>query len=194
MGDHFIEQAVITLNLLRQSLFYPHLSTWAHHNKTLNYDATPMGPMGFRVLIHEPVKTRTSWGFHAMPVHYVGSALHHYRCFTVFPIKTRSIKHSETVEHRNDFITLPIVTPKDKVVSEISKLKQEMAIIPSPISNNKLTATKQLQTMFSKYKGNEPSTTIDVDKNNATPHQHYDVVELNQQSMLKRNLQRNLRR
>ena len=78
MWDHLIEQAVITLNLLRQNLVYPHLSAWAYHNRTLNYDATPMVPMGCRVLIHEPAKTRTSWGFHATPGHRVGPALQRY--------------------------------------------------------------------------------------------------------------------
>ena len=36
MWDLLIEQAVITLNLLRQSLVNPHLSDWAHYNHILN--------------------------------------------------------------------------------------------------------------------------------------------------------------
>ena len=108
--------------------------------------------MGCRVLIHEPAKTITSWGFHAMPGCYVGPALHHYLCFTVFPAKTRSIIHCDTVEFRHEFVTVPAVTPEDKVVNAISKLEQELAIIPSPSSLNQLNAIEKLQTMFSKHK------------------------------------------
>ena len=54
---------------------------------------------------------------------------------------------------------MPEVTPKDKVVNAISKLKQELAAIPSPSSLNQLSAIEKLQSMFSNYKKNEPSTT-----------------------------------
>ena len=84
MWDHLIEQAVITLNLLRQSLVHPHLSVWAHYDGVLNYDATPMGPIGCRELIQKPVKSRSSWGFHDLPGYYVGPTSHRYRYFTVF--------------------------------------------------------------------------------------------------------------
>ena len=36
MCDHLIEQTVITLNLLRQSLVHSHLSAYAHYYGTLN--------------------------------------------------------------------------------------------------------------------------------------------------------------
>ena len=145
-----------------------------------------MGTMGCMVLIQEPTKSRSFWGFHTVPCYYVGPALYHYRCFTVFPIKTRSIRQCETVEFRHDIITVPVVTPEDKVVNAISKLKQELAAIPSPSSNNQLTAIERLQTMFSKFKNNEPSTTIEIDKNMTTPHQHYDTVQTNQPSTVKK--------
>ena len=113
-----------------------------------------MGPMGRRVLIHEPAKLRLSWGFHVVPGYHIGPTLHHYRCFTVFPIKTISIRHCETVKFCHNFITVPVVTPEDKVVNSISKLEQELAAITSSSSNNQLTAIEKLQTMFSKYKKN----------------------------------------
>ena len=111
-----------------------------------------MVPMGCRVLIHAPEKLRSSGGFHAVPGYYVGPALNHYRCFIVFPIKTISIIHSDTVEFRHNFITVPVVMTGVKVVSAITQLKQELAAMPSPSSIHQLTAIKQLPSLFYKHK------------------------------------------
>ena len=110
---------------------HPHLSEWSHYNGVFDYNATPMGPSGCRVLIHEPVKNRTSWGVHAIEGHYTGTALHHYRNFTVFPSKTKSSRISDTVEFRHTCITVPQITPEDKVINAITKLKSELESIPT---------------------------------------------------------------
>ena len=136
MWDKLIPQAVITLNLLRQSNLHPHLSAWAHYNETLNFNATPMGPLGCKVLMHELNNNRSSWGFCAIEGYYVGPAMYHYRSYTVFPTKTKSLRTSDTVEFRHHYITTPAVSPKDKVIDAISRLKKELASIPSPNSTN----------------------------------------------------------
>ena len=58
MWDLLIEQTVTTLNLFRQNLLHPNFSDWAYCNGALNHDDNPMGPMGSRVMIHEPEKLR----------------------------------------------------------------------------------------------------------------------------------------
>ena len=137
-----------------------------------------MDPMGCRVLIHEPEKSRSSWGFHDVPVYCVGTALNHYCYFTVFPIKNRSVRHSQIVEFCHNFITVPVVTLEEKVVIAITKLKQELAATSSPSSSYQLTAIKQLQNLFSKHKVNKTSTNINVDEQDEFPHQHHNKVEL----------------
>ena len=97
-----------------------------------------MGTAGCRVLIHEPVKNRTYWRSHTIEGHYTGPALHHYRNFTVFPSKTRSSRVSETVEFRHASITAPQIKPDDKVINAITKLKSELASIPTPDKNNQI--------------------------------------------------------
>ena len=98
MWDLLLQQTIITLNLLRQSNVYPYLSAWSHYDGVFDYNTTPMGPLGCKVLIHELVKTRSSWSFHCIPRYYCGLALHHYRSVTVFPNKTRTPYISDTVE------------------------------------------------------------------------------------------------
>ena len=163
MWDHLIEQAFITLNLLRQSQFHPHLSTWTHYNDALNYDDTPMDPMGYREMIHEPEKLRSSWGFNAAPGYCVGPALNHYRCFAIFPIKIRTPRIGDTIEFRHDHITVPHATLEEKVTNAITKLKQDLAATPSPNSIHQLTAIKQIKSLFSKHQEKQSSINNNVD-------------------------------
>ena len=138
--------------MLQQSNIHPHLSVWSHYNGVFDYNATPMGPLGCKVLIHEPVQTRSSLSFHCIPGYYCGPALHHYRSVTVFPNKTRTPRISDTAEFQYHYIIVPIVTSEDKVVDTISKLKTELAGIPTPNSTPQLAAIKNLQEIFSRYK------------------------------------------
>ena len=114
--------------------------------------------MGCRILIHKPVKVCSSWEFRAIPGYYTGPALHHYCCFTVFPSSTRTPQTSNTVEFRHHYITVPTITPEDRVISAIAKLKQELASIPSPKSEHQLSALYNRKTLFSKYKESSTST------------------------------------
>ena len=66
-----------------------------------------MEPTGYRSLIHEPIRNRTSWGAHAIEGCYASPALHHYRNFTFFYSKTRVSRVSDIVEFRHDIITTP---------------------------------------------------------------------------------------
>ena len=113
-------------------------------------------------MIYEPVILRSSWDFHATPAYYFGLALNHYRCFTVFLTKTRTPRTSDTVEFLHNFITVPHVTPEDRVINAITKIKQELAAVPSPNSSHQLTAIKELKSVFSKCKEKESTINNNV--------------------------------
>ena len=57
----FIPQTVTTLNMLRQSRINPKLSAHDQLFGTLNYNRTPLAPLGTKVIIHEKPKQRASW-------------------------------------------------------------------------------------------------------------------------------------
>lgn len=150
MWNYLVKQTVITLNLLRQSRIHPHLSAWEHWNRTFNCNTAPIGQLGCHALMHEPVKIRYSWGYHTLPGYCIGPALHHYRCFRVFPTKTRSPRTSKTVEFRHQSITAPEVTPVGKVIDAISKLRKELALTPSPQSDHQSQAINSIKSLFTK--------------------------------------------
>ena len=145
MWDHLIEQIIITINLLRQSKVHPHVSAWVHYKGFLDYNATPMVPAWCKVLTHEPVKNGTSWGFRAIEGQYTGPATHHYRNFTVFSTKTRSVRTSDTVEFRQASIIATQITSEDIVINASTALKRELAAISTPNGSNKLETLANLR-------------------------------------------------
>jgi hypothetical protein len=53
LWDRLIPQAVLTLNLLRQSNKTPSISAYQHVNGNFDYNKMPLGPLGCAVEIHE---------------------------------------------------------------------------------------------------------------------------------------------
>jgi hypothetical protein len=58
LWDRILPQASTTLNFLRTSRLNPRLSSEAHLNGNLDFNRTPLAPLGTRVIVHEtPEKT-----------------------------------------------------------------------------------------------------------------------------------------
>ena len=56
----------------------PSISAWEHYNGTLNFDATPIGPMSCPVIIHSKPSKQRSWDFRGRKGFSIGPALNHY--------------------------------------------------------------------------------------------------------------------
>eukprot|EP00804_Cyclotella_cryptica_P021962 CCRYP_000901-RA/>CCRYP_000901-RA protein AED:0.35 eAED:0.34 QI:0/0/0/1/1/1/2/0/655 len=87
--DLLIPHAELTLNLLRASHCNPTRSACKDLFGYFNFDATPMGPAGCRVLIHNKATTRCSWDYCSHEGFYVGPA------FTTIAATTSSTKNLE---------------------------------------------------------------------------------------------------
>jgi hypothetical protein len=74
LWPHLIEQATITINLLRASQRNPQVSAHSVLEGNFNFDATPMAPPGTKVLIHEKPQQRGSWDPHGIEGWYLGPA------------------------------------------------------------------------------------------------------------------------
>ena len=77
LWDKLLPQALITLNLLRSSRINPRLSAQAQVHGAFNYDSTPLGPPGTKVLVHQKPSVRETWAPHALDGWYLGPALNH---------------------------------------------------------------------------------------------------------------------
>ena len=122
LWDLLLPQAELTLNLLRQATLDPSQSAWSYFHGTLNYDATPIGPLGCDIIAHRKTATRNSWDFRGAAGWYVGVALQQYRCHTIVAKSTRAVQISDTVEFRHQHLTQPEVTPMDLIVHGVNTL------------------------------------------------------------------------
>ena len=85
--DKLVEQAEISLNLLRPSRINPRLSAYEQIHGRYDFNRTPLAPPGMKVLAHVRPEDRTSWGVRAFEGFYVGPARHHYRCYKIYDRK-----------------------------------------------------------------------------------------------------------
>ena len=60
LWDLLIPQAVMQINILRQATLNPRISAWEYFNGPFDYDATPFGPLGQKVIAHNKPGTRNS--------------------------------------------------------------------------------------------------------------------------------------
>jgi hypothetical protein len=72
-----------------------------------------MAPPGTRIISHyTPIRRRT-WDPHVQDGWYIGPALEHYRCHTVYITKTTGDRIVETVDVHPEKITLPFPSAQD---------------------------------------------------------------------------------
>ena len=94
--DRLLEQATLTLNLLRSTRLNPHLSAYTFLFGEFDFNKTPLVPPGTKVLAHVKPDNRRSWSQHGDEGWYVGPSLQHYRCIKVYFPKTRATKDIDT--------------------------------------------------------------------------------------------------
>ena len=107
--DRLLEQAVITLNLLRNARVNPKLSAWAYLFGPYNFQAHPMAPPGTLVAAHAKPNKRASWAPHCRKAWYIAPSLEHYRNFKCFVPDTRAEIVTDTVDliaHNKDIPTI----------------------------------------------------------------------------------------
>ncbi|KAL7425785.1 hypothetical protein ACHAXH_000392, partial [Discostella pseudostelligera] len=126
--DLLLPHAELTLNLLRPSNV-PSTATSAWHALfgNFNFDATPIGPAGSRVLIHNKAALRRSWDFRAQDGFYVGPALQHYRCHRVLTNASRAVIISDAIRFRHHKLPSPNMTTEDKIIHALHAINTTMA-------------------------------------------------------------------
>eukprot|EP00804_Cyclotella_cryptica_P030727 CCRYP_009139-RA/>CCRYP_009139-RA protein AED:0.22 eAED:0.22 QI:0/0/0/1/0/0/4/0/733 len=137
LWDKLLPQTELTLNLLRQATISPSLSAWEAFHGIFNYDATPLGPMGCPVIIHNKASTRKSWDFRGRDGFSIGPALLHYRCFQVVDSATKNLLISDTVEFRHNFLSQPKLSYEDRLLHAINFLSTAIAdALPTLLTPN----------------------------------------------------------
>ena len=76
--DLLLPQCDITLNMLRASRVHSQISANDAVNGTFNFNATPLAPVGCKVVVHEKPAKRKTWDPAGTHGFYIGPAMQHY--------------------------------------------------------------------------------------------------------------------
>ena len=144
MWGLLLPQSELTLNLLRQATLDPSRYAWEYFHGPFNYEATPLGPIGCNIIAHKKTGTRNSWNLCGAAGWNVGVALQHYPCHTIVSKATRAAQVSDTVEFRYHNLTLPNVTPTDRIFYGVTTLIWVLQDSPTIACNNQLASIKAL--------------------------------------------------
>ena len=148
-----LPQAILTLNLLRQSRINPTLSAQAQLHGQFDYNATPIAPPGTKVITHNKPTVRTSWEPRGSDGWYVDRAKDHYRCYDIYMPKTRTVIQSDTVEFFPHNSKMPFRSSTENVTVAatelINALKNPAPAAPfAHIGDKQMEALDQLANIF----------------------------------------------
>jgi len=153
LWDRLLDQTVITLNLLRTSTINPRLSAYSQLHGSFDFNATPLGPPGTKVIVHEKPTQRETWAPHGTEGWYVGPAIDHYRNFTVYIPSTRSIRIADTLAWLPSKLIMPTASSAELAMAAAFDLTQALlnpspASALSPLSDDQRHSLIQLATIF----------------------------------------------
>jgi hypothetical protein len=119
---HLIQPAKFTVNLLRQLNVALNVSAYAHVHGQHDYMKRPFAPLGCAVQAHVKPKNKHIWDVHSDAGFNIRTAMEHHRCFTIYIVKTRATRVSDTVFFKHQYITNPQVSPEALVIKAAQDL------------------------------------------------------------------------
>jgi hypothetical protein len=153
LWDRLLPQAVITLNMLRTSRINPKLSASTHIDGQYDFNRAPMAPPGTRIIVHETPSRRRTWAPHGQDGWYIGPALEHYRCYTVYINKTRGERIVETVDFFPENFKLTFPSTQELATKAATELTHAL-LHPKPagpfckVGDEQTLALKHLADIF----------------------------------------------
>jgi hypothetical protein len=153
LWDRLLPQAILTLNMLLKSRINPKISAASHFDGQYEYNRAPMAPPGTIIIAHETPTHRRTWALHGQCGWYIGPALEHYRCYTVYINKTRSERVVEKVDFFTTEVQLTLQSTRDLATEAAKQLTYEL-INPqqagpfAQVGDDQLIALKKLATIF----------------------------------------------
>ena len=117
-----------------------------------DFNKTPLGPGGCRVLIHAKPATRRSWDFRAKNGFYIGPAMDSYRCFKLVNADTKSQVISDTVEFRHSYLSVPAPSTEDRIVHGLQVVAGAITGAAPPTSISQVEAITNLRDIFESWR------------------------------------------
>ena len=153
LWDKLIPQGELTLNILRGSRINPKLSAWEQIHGVFDYNSTPIGPPGCRVLVHDKAHQRGTWAPHGQDGWYIGPTFEHYRCYKVWMWETRKERDTDTITWFPQQLKMPTPSAIDRIAAGITDIAQALKNPEpnsplSPLDTSQVAALNDLMTLL----------------------------------------------
>jgi hypothetical protein len=131
-------------------------------------------PPGIKVLAHEKPSNHQSWAPHAFEAWYVGPALDHYRCFTVWAKASRQLRIVNSLQWYPQKLAMPLASPVDLLRAAVEDIRHILVSpdIDIPLPLIPPTAREELVTLSEGLPNTSDPLSVRIDRN------HY--IEINQ--------------
>jgi hypothetical protein len=134
LWDKLLPQAELTLNLLCSSWMNPKLAAWEQLHGIFDCNATPLGPPSTWVLLHDKPQIRSTWGPNGQDAWYIGPALNHYHCYTVWMWDTHCESETDTLTWFPQQVIMAMLTTVDIIAAGIQDIATALSD-PNPIQH-----------------------------------------------------------
>ena len=111
--DRLIDQANLTLNLLRTSRTNPKLSAYAYIFGQFDFNAHPLTPPGTKAIVHKKTGNRGSFAYHGVDGWTIGPSMDHYQCIKCYIPSTGATVDTDTLELLGHNLPIPKLDDKD---------------------------------------------------------------------------------
>ena len=148
-----LRQCQDTLDMLRTSRLYPHISSFTHINGPFDYNATPMAPPGIRTLVYETPQQLKTWAQHGVDALYIGYCPDHYCCHNTYVPATRRERIAHTVSFLPHDFAVPANNHQDNVARSIRYLTTALQhrylhTLLQPVVDKQFAAIQALEQIF----------------------------------------------
>ena len=134
---------------MRQATADPRKSSWEYlHGRLFNYDATPLGPLGIPVIIHNKPRWRKYRDYRGRNGFSASVALNHYRFQRAIDTKTKVVSIMDTIEFCHNYLTQTSIKPEDCLIHALQTLTASMHDKPYIHSAQHLQEIDHLRHIF----------------------------------------------
>ena len=140
-----LPQIDFSVNIVRKCRQNPVLSAWAAMEGEFHFNATPITPPGSEMLMHKNPNRRKTFGFNAKKACYIAPCFKHYLTFKGIMASTSAERLSDTVLFKHHAITIPHLTPADRILEAARQLKSTIQQQPKKAPMDELVAIELLR-------------------------------------------------
>ena len=110
-----------------------------------HFNATPIAPPGSEMLMHENQNQRKTIGFNVKKAWYIAPCFQHYQTFKGIMASTGAEIISDTVQFKHYAISIPQLTPTDRILKSARQLDSAIKQHPKKSPMDELVAIELLR-------------------------------------------------